>query len=89
MYQLNNYKSLDEFKHAIKFARCHFKNGEWAGIIGKRYIYEEGITKEQAINLYQEGLKVEKKRNSILGRLKMALSPNELRLDMSSHIKLF
>ena len=86
MYQLNNYKSLDEFKSKIEFVRCYF-NGYWIGVLPNKFNHEKGITKEDAKILYQERLKKEEKRDGVLGRLKQIVFPNELRLNIASDYK--
>ena len=86
MYQLNNYKSLDEFKSKIEFVRCYF-NGYWIGVLPNKFNHEKGITKEDAKILYQERLKKEEKRDGVLGRLKQIVFHNELRLNIASDYK--
>ena len=69
---MENDKTLYRFMKHIEFIRGYFKDGEWIGVLGPNH--EKGITRQEAELLYQKECKKTKKYNSLIGRMKSAIT---------------
>ena len=74
MINLEEDKKLYGFLKHIEHIRGYFKNGEWVNVVNPEHLHLEGISRKEAEFLYEKECKKKKKYNSVLGRIKSAVT---------------
>ena len=67
-------KKLYRFLKHIEFIRGYFKDGQWINFVNPKHVHINGITRKEAEFLYKEECKKQKKCDSMLGRIKSAIT---------------
>lgn len=67
-------KKLYRFLKHIEFIRGYFKDGEWIDVVNPEHLHLEGISRQEAEFLYEKECKKKKKYDSVLGRIKSAVT---------------
>lgn len=74
MQNIDEDKELYRFIKHIEFIRGYFKDGDWVEFANSNYVHENGITRKEAELMYEKECEKLKKHNSILGRVKSAIT---------------